>query len=129
MTEKHYRNNNICRFGEKENFSDRVRDHCHLTVKFRGPAQNKCSIILSHEHSNFLPFVFYNIGNYDCQLFFKKLFDSENDKLKFDEGLRTNEKDITVTHGCIRFSDGFRFFSCSLYSLVETLVDIEHKTL
>ena len=36
MTEKdeeHYRNTNICRFFEKEKYSDKVRDTCQLTGK------------------------------------------------------------------------------------------------
>ena len=31
----------ICRFCEKEILSDKVRDHCHLNGKYRGPANNK----------------------------------------------------------------------------------------
>ena len=30
----------ICRFCEKEILSDKVRDHCHLTAKYRDPAHN-----------------------------------------------------------------------------------------
>ena len=29
-----------CQFCEKNFESDKVRDHCHLTGKYRGPAQN-----------------------------------------------------------------------------------------
>ena len=36
--------NYICRFCEKEILSDKVRDHCHLTGKYRGPAHNVCNI-------------------------------------------------------------------------------------
>ena len=49
-------NNSICRFCEKELLSDKVRDHCHLTGKNRGPAHNTCNInvkpivILYHLH-------------------------------------------------------------------------------
>ena len=38
--EEDYRTKNICRFCEKNNESDKVRDHCHLTGKYRGPAHN-----------------------------------------------------------------------------------------
>ena len=34
--EEDFDNNNICRFCEKEIISDKVRDHCHLTGKYRG---------------------------------------------------------------------------------------------
>ena len=33
-----FRIKNISRFCEKENSSDRIRDVCHLTVNYRGPA-------------------------------------------------------------------------------------------
>ena len=47
MTEKieeDYRNTNNCRLYEKEIISDEVRDHCHLTGKYNGPAHTKCNI-------------------------------------------------------------------------------------
>ena len=33
--EEEYKNNNICRLCEKEILSNKVRDHCHLTGKYR----------------------------------------------------------------------------------------------
>ena len=42
--EEDYKNNNICRFCEKNIESEKVRDHCHLTGKYRGPAHNVCNI-------------------------------------------------------------------------------------
>ena len=47
MTEKDnedYRNINICRFCEKEIISDKVRDHCHLTGNYGGPAHSKYNL-------------------------------------------------------------------------------------
>ena len=35
--EKDCRSNINCQIFEKEIFVDKVRDHCHLTGKFRGP--------------------------------------------------------------------------------------------
>ena len=68
--EEDYRNDNICRFCEKE-ISDKVRDHCHLTGKYRGPAHSKCNINVTQKQSNFIPFIFHNFSNYDCHMFFK----------------------------------------------------------
>ena len=39
-----FENNNICRFCEKNIESDKGRDHCHLTGKYRGPSHNVCKI-------------------------------------------------------------------------------------
>ena len=127
--EKDYRNNNICRFCEKNNESDKVRDHCHLTGNYRGPAHSICNINVTQDQSNFIPLVFHNFSNYDCLMFFKTLVDFKNDKVYFDFLPKTNEEYISVTYGCIRFKDSYRFLSSSLDSLVKTLVDNDNKTL
>ena len=62
-------------------------------------------------------------------MFFKKLVDKKNDKVKFDIIPKTNEEYISVTYGCIRFIDSYRFLSSGLDSLVKTLVDNSNKTL
>ena len=61
--EEKFRNNNICRFCEKIIESDKVRDHCQLTGKYRGPADSKCNIKVTQDQSNFIPFIFHNFSN------------------------------------------------------------------
>ena len=132
MTEEnkeHYRIINICRFCEKNIESDKVRDHCHLTGYYRGPAHIKCNINVTQDQSNFIPFLFHNASNYDIHMFFKKLVDKKNNKVKFDIIPKTNEEYISVTYGCIRFIDSYRFISSGLDSLVKTFVDNSDKTL
>ena len=73
-------NINICLFCEKKLSTDKVRDHCHLTGKYRGPAQNICNINVKQKGSNFIPFAFHIFSNYDCQMFFKRLVDLKNTK-------------------------------------------------
>ena len=68
----------------KKTETDKVRDHCHLTGKYRGPAHSICNINVTQDQSNFLPFIFHNFSNYDCHMFFKKLVKKKNDKVKFD---------------------------------------------
>ena len=116
-------------FLKKNIESDKVRDHCHLTGNYRGPAHSVCNINFTQDQSNFIPFIFHNFSSYEYHMFFKKLVDKKNDKIKFDIILKTNEEYISVTYGCIRFIDRYRFQSSSLDSLVKTLVDISHKTL
>ena len=62
-------------------------------------------------------------------MFFKKLVDKKNDKMKIDILPKGNEDHISVINGCIRFIDSYRLLSISLHSLVKTLVDNGHKTL
>ena len=71
--EEGFKNNNICQFCEKNIESDKVRDHCHLTGKYRGPAHSNCNKNVTQDKCNFIPFIFHNFSNYDCHMFFKKL--------------------------------------------------------
>ena len=116
-------------FVKKNIESDKVRDYCYLTGKYRGPAHSKCNINVTQGQSNFIPIVFHNFSNYDCHSFFKKLVDKNKDNVNFDIIPNTNEEYISVTYGCIRFIDSYRFLSSGLDSLVKTLVDNSHKTL
>ena len=75
--EEDYRNNNICRFWEKNIDCDKVRDHCHLIGNYRGPALSKCKINVTQDQSNFIPFLFHKFSNYDRHMFFKKLVDKK----------------------------------------------------
>ena len=68
--EEDFKNNINCRFCEKIIESDKVRDHCHLTGKYRGPAHSKCNIYVNQDQSNFIPFIFHNFSNYDCHMSF-----------------------------------------------------------
>ena len=96
--EEDYRSNNICRLCEKEIISDdKIRDHCHLTGKYRGPDHNKCNIIVTQKPSHFIPFALHNFSNYDCHLFFKNQVEKRYDKVKFNIIPKTNEVYISVS--------------------------------
>ena len=127
--EEDYRNNNICQFCEKNIECDKVRDHCHLTGKYRVPSHSTCNINVTQKKSNFIPFIFHNFSKYDCHMFFKKLVDKKKDKVEFEIIPKTNEEYISVTYGCIRFIDSYRFLSSGLDSLSKTVIDICKKTL
>ena len=127
--EDDYRKNNICRFCEKEIVSDKVRDHCHLTGKYRGPAHYTCNINVKQKDSNFISFAFHNFSNYDSHMFFKRLVDLKNDKVKFKIIPKRNEEYIVVKYGCIRFIDSYRFLSESLDKLVKNLDEDDFKFL
>ena len=113
MTEKDeedFRNNNICRFCEKYKECDKVRDHCHLTGKYRGPAHSKCNCNFTQGQSNFIPFFFTIsvIMIVICSL--KKVVDKKNVKVNSDIIPKTNEEYLSVSYGCIRFINSYDFY-------------------
>ena len=69
--EEDLKKNNVCRFCEKFIESDKVRDHCLLTGKYKGAAHIECNVNVRQEKSNFIPFIFHNFSNYDCHMFLK----------------------------------------------------------
>ena len=127
--EENYRNKNICRFCEKELLSDKVRDHCHLTGKYRGPAYKVCKMTVKQKDSIFIPFAFHNFSNYDCDMFFKRIVDLKKDEVKFKIIPKTNEEYIVVKSGCFRFIDSYCFLSESLDKLVKNLNEDDFKFL
>ena len=56
---------------EEELGDDRVRDHCHFTGKYRGPAHNECNLLLKKDKT--IPVGFHNGQIYDFHLFVKSL--------------------------------------------------------
>ena len=41
--EETYQNTNDCWICNEKIIKDKVRDHCHITGKFRGPANRECN--------------------------------------------------------------------------------------
>ena len=125
--EEGFKNNNNCRFFEKEILSEKVLDLCNLTGKYRGPAHNTCNKNVKQKDSNFKPIAFHNFSNYDCQMFFKRLVDEKKDNVKFETIPKTNEE--YIVSGCIRFIDSYRFLSEKLDKLVKDLGEVDFKIL
>ena len=69
--EKDFREAKYCSICEEELGKDRVRDHCHITGKYRGAAHNSCN--LNCRLPRIIPVVFHNLQSYDAHLFIKKI--------------------------------------------------------
>ena len=120
----------------------KVRDHCHLTGKFRGAAHNKCN--LKFKIPKFYPVIFHNLSGYDSHLFIKNLGKSEgkidcipNNEEKYisftkeiivDKFINEEKKEVEVKRK-IRFIDSFKFMATSLDSLVKNLPKESFKNL
>ena len=100
----------------------KVRDHDHLTGKYRGAAHNICNINCKQRSSSFVPIFFHNFSGYDCHLIFQELLIQA-----FEKGYepkiipKSLENYVSVQVGCLRFLDSYRFLSSSLDKLVKSL--------
>ena len=63
----------IC--GKKYTDKDvRVRDHCHITGKFRGSAHQECNLKLRIKPESIkIPAVFHNLRSYGSQLIMQQI--------------------------------------------------------
>ena len=124
---------------------DMVRDHCHFTGRYRGPAHNKCN--LKYRKPNNIPVFFHNLAGYDSHLFIKKLGttgikgedidcipNNEEKYISFSKsiitGQYTNKKgEIKNKTFKIVFKDSLKFMSSSLGALVNNLPKDAFKNL
>lgn len=123
--EEQFQCTNICHFCCKliEKDDVKVRDHCHLTGKYRGPAHNKCNINV-REKSN-VKVVFHNGSNYDFKLLVKHLYHVTKDI----RAIACNEEkfimfavNIPQTRITYEFIDSYRFLAESLDILSKNLI-------
>ena len=113
----------------------KVRDHCHYTVLYRGPAHSLCN--LRYKIPSYIPVVFHNLSGYDAHLFIRELGAHTSDmeviaKNKEDYisfSIKVPVKKYVDTNGEdkdklmeLRFIDSFKFMSSSLDSLTKNLV-------
>ena len=145
-----YYNATHCHICEEEIFEEdrddeynkKVRDHCHLTGKYRGAAHNSCN--LKFRLPKFYPVIFHNLSGYDSHLFIKNLGKSEG---KIDCIPNNEEKYISFTKEILvdkfinkegeekevkrklRFIDSFKFMATSLDNLVKNLPKESFKNL
>ena len=124
--------------------NDRVRDHCHYTGRYRGPAHNNCNLKFRKPKS--ISVLFHNLTGYDSHLFIKKLGspdekenidcipNNEEKYISFSKTIKTGHytnkkgeiKDKTFK---IVFKDSLKFMGSSLGALVNNLPKDAFKNL
>ena len=67
----------VCHICEYLLNDDKVRDHCHLTGRYRRAAHNKCN--LNYKLPSFYPVIFHNLSGYDTHMFIKDLAETEGE--------------------------------------------------
>ena len=112
----------VCWLCEEPFTEDKVRDHDHLTGKYRGAAHKICNINCKQRSSIFVPIFFHNFSGYDCHPIFQELLIQA-----FEKGYepkiisKSMENYVSIQVGCLRFLDSYRFLSSSLDKLVKSL--------
>ena len=134
--EKHFNKASDCRICGEDLKNDRVRDHCHYTGRYRGPAHNSCN--LKYRKPESVSVFFHNLSGYDSHLFIKKLgspdekenidciSNNEEKYISFSKTIKTRQyknkkgetKDKTFK---IVFKDSLKSMSSSLEALVNNL--------
>ena len=73
MTEDLFQKSNNCWICKKliDNDDDKVRDHCHITGKFRGAVSKSCN--LNFKLTKKVPVIFHNLKHYDSHLILMNL--------------------------------------------------------
>ena len=115
-----FRNSTTCYICEKK-YSDKdkpVRDHCHITGKYRGSAHNSCNLQLRFDPDKIkIPVIFHNLKGYDSHFIIKKLGKNFNISVI----AQNFEKYISFTIDALKFLDSFQFMSSSLDKLSNNL--------
>ena len=136
VDEQHFKTmdgSHIC--GEKYTDKDvHVRDHCHITGKFRGSAHQECNLKLRIKPENLkIPVIFHNLRGYDSHFIMQQSGEIANkhrytNKKGEKQDLNINaipnnmEKYMAFMLGNhLMFMDSFQFMSSSLDKLVSNL--------
>ncbi|KYM97826.1 hypothetical protein ALC62_11480 [Cyphomyrmex costatus] len=110
----------------------RVRDHCHITGRYRGPAHSYCNLI--YQESRFIPVFFHNLSGYDAHFIIKDIANRYDGKVYLLPVTKENYIAFTkyvkdTASGSwrgtdimqLRFVDSYKFLSSSLEKLVSYL--------
>ena len=125
--EERFQSSNICWICKKliDSDNEKVRDHCHITGKFRGAAHWSC--IINLQLTEKVPLIFHNLRGYDSHLIFCEL-----NKFDVKIGVIPNrlEKYMTIVlNKNLVFIGSMQFMNSSLEKLVKSLSENDFKYL
>ena len=100
----------------QKNFRDAVKDHCHITGRYRGAAHNACNLKMRiKSKTDQIPIVFHNLKGYDAHHLMQAMANLQKEVKCVANNM---EKYITFSVGGLRFIDSLNFLQESLDSLV-----------
>jgi len=110
-----------CYICEKSSDDMRVRDYCHFTDRYRGPAHSNCN--LNYKNSFYIQIVFHNLSGYDAHFIIEEIataYDGHVLPITKEKYILFTKhvQDITEkeSRNCVklRFIDSFKFLSASI---------------
>ena len=126
--EKDFQNAKKCWICQKRYKADEnpVRDHCHITGKYRGSAHNTCNLKLQISAERIkIPVIFHNLKGYDSHFIIEKLGDIMEEKPLNVKVIATNTEKYTAIYldKHLAFIDSFQFMPSPLANLAKNLPD------
>ena len=109
---------------ERENIP--VRDHCHITGKYRGSAHKTCNFRLQISAEKIkIPVVFHNLKGYDSHFIIEKLGDIIKQEPLNVKVIATNAEKYTAIYldKHLAFIDSYQFMASPLANLAKNLPD------
>ena len=103
-----------------------VRDHCHITGKYRGSAHKKCNFRLQISAEKIkIPVVFHNLKGYDSHFIIEKLGDIIKQEPLNVKVIATNAEKYTAIYldKHLTFIDSYQFMASPLANLAKNLPD------
>ena len=103
-----------------------VRDHCHITGKYRGSAHKKCNFRLQISAEKIkIPVVFHNLKGYDSHFIIEKLGDIIKQEPLNVKVIATNAEKYTAIYldKHLAFIDSYQFMASPLANLAKNLPD------
>ena len=124
-----FKNSNICHICETKITDGKVRDHCHLTGKYRGAACKVCNINYHNLQKNIdktwrnqdIPVIFHNLRAYDAHFIIQEA--SKFTKRPINVISQSFEKYMSISFEGLKFIDSILFLNSSLETLATNLKD------
>ena len=117
-----------CHICNKPLHANRVRDHDHLTGKYRGAAHRECNILYRYTKVNqtirasfVIPVIMHNLRGYDSHLLMESIGKYKKRRMRCIPN--NMERYVSFSLGRLRFIDSFQFMSASLERLINNLAD------
>lgn len=125
---KQHKESEYCHICKRLLFTEKVRDHDHLTGLYRGAAHAYCN--LKFRVPKVVPIFFHNLAGYDCHLFIKELSElcgpikiipkNKENYISFTKFIQISDDEFAQ----VRFVDSYKFLGAGLQKLASGL----HKT-